>query len=377
MQTIHGPVLIHAIDAPTMLEAHRALGVLVQEPARAAIQKRRAALAAPQLDRQLQAAVASLSFLRARVESPRLAAVLRRALEEYLECLDAWASAVGVGACLDDRLVDGRRVTPLELALWAQDDNAGCQTGMQRREDGSVLFWHTEEDTLGYFDLPRLVSFAIRGQVFYSFIYSYLLPGPAFGFRDGHMQAVDSLHVRRGAAARGSFTSTVAWLSWRLGPEVDAREVVRALSPCVDGCALSVALPTGREVIAMTHELGGPHLVSRRLVGRGGARLLQVNIVTRLEGPLGRAEALTARDRAKYERRIQRAEDLLDAMGKDPEPADILRMLASRDGGSYAFANADVKAHCVAVVSRHGIDVHVGGGSAQPGDEFQPQWRVP
>ncbi len=51
-------------------------------------------------------------------------------------------------------------------------------------------------------------------------------------------------------------------------------------------------------------------------------------------------------------------------------------MIASRRGGSYAYANADVKAHAVACVSAAGIEVHVASGPAHPGDVYRPGWRL-
>jgi hypothetical protein len=373
-----GPIELLSIEASSLPEAHRRLGATLAAPASAAIAAQIAATPRPALAQQLATAAASAAFLHARAASREVAAPIRRALTEYLECLAAWAEAAGVDALLGDALaVDGRRVTREELALWAQDDNTGCQTGLLRRADGSVILWHTEEDTIGHLDRPRLVSFAVGGETLSAFLYPYLLPGPAFGFRTGQVHAVDSLHVRRDRTPSGAFTSTVSWLVWRLGPAVDAAAVARALSPCVDGCALVIAQPTSRGVQAAVHELGGRHLASRRLPDRAGARDVQVNMVHRVKGRLGREEALTRRERLKYERRVARARDFLHGAGRDPGPGDLLRMLAGRRGGTYAFANADVKAHCVAVIGREGFELHAEAGPACRGDAYRPAWRLP
>jgi hypothetical protein len=34
----------------------------------------------------------------------------------------------------------------IDLAMFLQNDCTGCQTGMYRAQDGSVVLWHTEED---------------------------------------------------------------------------------------------------------------------------------------------------------------------------------------------------------------------------------------
>jgi hypothetical protein len=52
-------------------------------------------------------------------------------------------------------------------------------------------------------------------------------------------------------------------------------------------------------------------------------------------------------------------------------------MLAGRRGGTYAFANADVKAHCVAVIGREGFELHAEAGPACRGDAYRPAWRLP
>lgn len=144
-----------------------------------------------------------------------------------------------------------------------------------------------------------------------------------------------------------------------------------SLSPHVDGCALNVVQPTARGVEAATHEIGGRFVQSRRLARRPGARSFQTNAVHRRESPLGREEALGARERARYEARGRRADEALDrlaARGGEPAPEDLLRLMANRRGGAYAYANADVKAHCVARVSDAGIELHVGSGAAHVTD---------
>ena len=270
-----------------------------------------------------------------------------------------------------------QNVSAEDLGLWAQDDNTGCVTGMLRESGGSVLLWHIEEDTIGYFDIPRIVSFVLPGETLSAFLYPYLLPGPAFGWGEGQLHAVDSLHLRRNGCA-GTFTSVAAWLVWRLGAAMDAREILRALAPFVDGCAINVAHATGSGVQAATHAIGGPHLSSCRLRAAPGSLLIQANAIARASRAFARAEDLRARDRALYERRVERAQAHVERVrtrGDEPSPQDVIAMLASRKGGNYALANRDVKAHCVARVSATAIEVHVESGSAHASDVYRPDWR--
>jgi hypothetical protein len=375
-----GPVQTHTLQAPTIVEAHRALGAWLQAPARSAIRRRLLATRPGALKLELASTRACRAFLEQRAESPRTPEEVRRALADYIECLDAWSRSAGLSACLTPPVAGvDQDVSDEDLGLWAQDDNTGCVTVMLRQAGGSVLVWHIEEDTIGYFDIPRIVSFALPGQTLSAFLYPYLLPGPAFGWGSGQLHAVDSLHLRRDGAP-GAFTSVAAWLIWRLGRAVDARAIIRALSPFVDGCAINIAQVSGRVAQATTIELGGRYLASRRLRAAPGALSVQTNAVTRADSQFGRAEALRARERALYERRGLRAQALVErarAQGDEPAPQDIVAMLANRRGGSYALANRDVKAHCVARVSAAGIEVYVEAGSAHAGDLYRPGWHSP
>ena len=362
-----GPIETLTVEAPSLVEAHRALGALVAEPARASIERRLFATPPAALAAQLAGVRACRSFLESRAGAP---AVVRRAIGEYLASLSAWSEGVGLhdhGASAD------------ELALWAQDDNTGCQTGMLRQRDGAVLVWHTEEDTLGFFDHPRVASLVVGGEARSAFLYPYLVPGPAFGWQRGQLCTVDTLHVRREDTAAGALTCVASWLIWRLGPEIPARELLLALAPHVDGCAINVVQQTARGVEATTHEIGGRCVQSRRLARRAGALAFQANAVHRPRSPLGRGEALDPRERARYEARARRTREALDGLssrGVEPGPQHLLRMMASRRGGAYAYANADVKAHCVGRVSASGIELHLGSGAAHPGDVARLE-RVP
>jgi hypothetical protein len=374
-----GELAVLTIEEPSLVDAHGALGALLAGPARTAIHARLAKTSPADLVGQLRDARASRSFLETRAADRSVAAVVRRALGEYLDGLDAWSRTAHAEAWLADPLtIDARRVSAEDLALWAQDDNVGCQTGMLRRADGSVLLWHTEEDMFGYLDHPRLAEIVLGDESLFAFLYPYLLPGPAFGFCADQIHAIDSLVLRRelGRAA-GAFTSVASFLVWRIGAAAPAGEVVRALAPYVDGCAIHVARPTAGGVLAEVHEIGGGWVQSRDLDRCAGAFCVQANAVLRPESPLARLEAFTAEERAPYDDRITRVTAALArrlGAAIEPGPEEVLALLADRDGGRYAFANHTVKGHCVARVSAEGLEIHVGSGAAHPGDVHAPRW---
>ncbi|APR79774.1 Hypothetical protein A7982_05121 [Minicystis rosea] len=369
-----GTVEVFTIEAGSLPEAHAALGARLAGPARASIRRRLEVTSAADLPRQIRDARASRAFLEERAGDDTLAREVRRGLHEYLDCLDVWGRAVGAASWLDEPLdVDGQPVSTGDLALWAQDDNVGCQTGMLRQSDGSVLFWHTEEDRLGLTDRPRLATFALGRETLSAYLYPYLLPGPAFGFCKDQIHAIDSLVLQRGLAAEGAFTSVASFLVWRLRGAVPAREMLRSIAPHLDGCAINVVRPSGHRVQGETHEIGGRHVQSRTLGTSPGSFVVQANAVLDLSSPLAEHEGLSIEERCDYDARIGRVtaalEKRLGAAG-EPGPADVLRLLGSRDGGRRAFANLTVKGHFVARVTAHGVEIHIGSGSALSGDIY-------
>ncbi len=308
---------------------------------------------------------------------------LRSAIEEYLACLTAWADGAQITRCLPvaARLAPSDSPTTDDLALWLQDDNVGCQTGLLRLDGGRVLFWHTEEDTSGYVDHSRLVTMSVPQGTWHAFLYPYLLPGPAFCFTAGRFFALDSLHIRRRPNIAGILTGTVAWLVWRLANEVRARDVIRAIAPYVDGSTINEINACGRKVVAESHEFGNSAIQSRLLSPISGECEFQVNMVCDNRSPLGRVESLPSGEREKYLRRFGRTTEALQRLlgtGKDdrfPIPQQIVGLLADRRGGEYAYANVDVKAYCVGVAAPGKIELFVGAGPALATDVYAPQFE--
>jgi hypothetical protein len=362
------------LRATSLVEAHGELGARIRKAAHRAVRARIAKTPPERLAVQLTQTAACRTFLSQLSRARRVPRLVRESLEEYLACLDAWGASVFPPG---SRPLFAKAAS--EWALWAQDDNAGCQTGMLRRTGGSVVLWHTEEDTIGFLDEPRVALFSLGEGERGAFVYPYLLPGPAFGWGAGQLHAVDSLHTRRDVTLGGTLSGVASWLVWRIGRAMEARDVLLSLAPFVDGCAIHV-VGSGAHVIASTHEIAGRAVLSRVLGRRPGSVTVQVNTVSARSGPVAREEEMSARTHALYERRLQRMRDGVAHLpsGADPSGEEVLRMLASRRGGSYAYANRDVGAHAVATFAvGEGLAMHVGGGPAAPGDVYRPRFVMP
>jgi hypothetical protein len=366
--------------ASTMTEAHHLLGKRLRSSIAKALQKRLNTASRVELRRQFARIESCRDAMERRLVDGTAPLLIRRAIKEYIECLHAWAEAADLMQLTHIASRRASRIVPwTDLALWSQHDNTGCQTGMLRQPDGSVLFWHTEEDTYGYFDKPRIATFRIGDVALHAFLYSYLLPGPAFGWRNGQFHALDSLHLADDLVNGGLLTSIASWLIWRLGPEVDPTLVIRSLLPYMDGCAINVIRSVGSGVEAAVLEFGGRCLSQRRLAHRPRSLAFQVNAVSRSGSALGRREQLTSQQRRAY---VSRTARTLRSIGRlnhvhcAASPHDILTMLASRGGGGYAYANRDVKAHCIGCMSPTRLELYVQSGAALRVDKYAPRWQL-
>ena len=191
--------------------AHRMLGEQVSAQVHKILRQRLERLDRSKLNFLLTQTCSCAETLTDKLSDQRLDPRLQGALQEYVDCLAAWADGAGLRDFDHPALAAQRRLCPLDLALFLQHDSTGCQTGMYRQGDGSVILWHTEEDIEfeagSGFDQLRLASFNVGDEenpiTMTAFIYPDLLPGPAFGWRsDGYTQAVDNLHIRETPASK-------------------------------------------------------------------------------------------------------------------------------------------------------------------------------
>jgi hypothetical protein len=362
--------------APTAEAAHGALGAALGEAIRDVAQRRCNAVSSDVLLGQLATALRvrkHLEGLLVRAATPDL---LRTHLGLYLRCVGAWADAAELTRVLPVHEVLGTPFTAFDLALFLQDDNTGCQTGCLRGPDGQVLLFHTEEDTVGYFDRPRIVHMDVAGVRRSAFLYPYLLPGPAFGWNAQGVFAYDTLNLER-TEQGGTPTSTWSWLCWWMGAQISLADAARALTPFLDGGALVHVLRGPLGIVVEQVEVGGLHVHRSLLVEAPGMRHVQVNILSAGAAELGGLELYDAAGREPYVQRLARGEAALAGLCARPSVASMLQMLGGTDGGTWAFSNADVVAHFVAEVRVDGMALHVGAGAARGEARAQLVWELP
>ncbi len=366
-----------------LVTAHRKLGQEVREQVHKILRRKLNKLSDAKLVDEVRWIRHCLGDLRGKAFSARVDPRVCNALAQYLESLASW----GQGAQLDafqhgnlDRLeIDGQPVSATELALWLQDDCPGCQTGVYREPDGSVILWHTEEDLepepFARFDRARLASFRVQDEgdmvEINAFIYPDILPGPAFCWRsDAFAHAVDSLYVK---PQKGNYmlANIATWVIMRLGNQVGAGEVISALAPFVDAYALMVVGRQGDRITAENIEFAGDQILITSLPQEPASYLFQANIFSDKDSPIAVTyEHIDPHYWRKYAARVTRTER---AMGRIRASENVMEslhaLMASREGGDYAYANEDVKACYLNRVSRQGMEIWIAAGPAIQGEE--------
>jgi hypothetical protein len=366
-----------------LVDAHRELGAHVRDQVHKLLRCKLNGLLEDQLRSLLQQTRVCHATLLDRSRSTKVSPVIRSAIWQYLACLEAWTNGADLAGFHHPHLEQWvSSLGPLsahDLALLLQHDNAGCQTGLYRQKDGSVILWHTEEafssEPGGEFDQLRVAFFqAGNGSScikMAAFIYPELLPGPAFGWRsDGFAQAVDALFLRPFPRLQEGILANVAsWITLWLGPAVDTQEIIEALGPFHDGYALNSVCTMDRQVRAKKVEFAGNLIFPIPLGETPGEFLFQVNVFSqRHRLDLLKLESVSLESRKAFEQRLRRTQRVLKCreprQSSSEEARFFLELLASRVGGEWAYANADTKAYFVNRVSPEGMEIWFGPGSA-------------
>jgi hypothetical protein len=313
----------------------------------------------------------------------RLDSRLHVALQEYMNCLAAWIDGAGLMDFTHPTLAAYSPVSPLDLALFLQHDSTGCQTGMYRQEDGSVILWHTEEDIEfedgSGFDQLRLAAFNVgeggSQTTMHAFIYPDLLPGPAFGWRsDGYAQAVDTLHIKLLPSQKDGILANIAtWLTLWMGPACDPAEVVKAMCPYFDGYALNTLSVRNDKVRAEKFEFARDKIIPSTLDEQPGSYLFQVNIFSQKDHPwVKELEQISSLDHRLYGRRIERTQRAMQ--NKDHryrgsgEMDFFFNLFTSRTGNGWAYANTNMKAYFILRQTIQEAEIWLGHGPALPND---------
>jgi hypothetical protein len=373
-----GPISFYDYSNLSLVDAHRALGLDVKIQVHKILQHKLDFMGFDTYLNRLHQAQLCYRHLASLKESAGIPGILRDAIGIYLDCLQAWAELDhmrGVGSLVDDQVV-----TLLDMALFLQNDNTGCQTGIFRNSDGSVILWHTEEDYEGEtgtrLDCLRIAVFrADSGAIVYAFIYPDLLPGPAFNWRsDGYIQAVDTLLIHPFESREGAaLVNAASWIVLFTRPELDVEQVLQALIPYYDGYALNSVVAAEEKVEASVCEFLGRRVIPYQLAHESGSFLFQVNIFSQNRRKAYRnQERVSPESRRALINRIRRTRNAVQRHNLTTSTVENSRhyfwqLMTSREGGEWAYANDDVKAHFLGRLSATELDIYLGGGAAMDG----------
>jgi hypothetical protein len=372
-----------------IVAAHRRLGQEVQRQARKMLLAKLHTLSQEQLVQQVQLAKRCKLALHDRISTLTIDGKIRNAIREYLSCIAAWSEGIQLHRFQHPQIRHLRRlgtsVSGDELALLLQNDEVGCQTGVRRNEDGSAILWHTEEDVEepgSRFDHLRIAAFRVEMQCgfedVYTFIYPDLLPGPAYSWRsDNFVQAIDSLYLKQDIENGSMFANIAGWLMLRLGKAVEPIDVIKALFPYVDGYALIVVREKAGKVLAEKLEFAGDQILRETLGFESGDFLFQVNVFSDRDSELAKThEDIDQDERRYYQERQRRTERMLKKNGVftgGNELSCAFRLLSSRLGDDYAYANSSVKSWFIAQISSVETRVRFGPGAAMK-DKTDPSF---
>ena len=367
-----------------LVNAHYELGRQVKESVWMTFELRAREIAPERIARRADQAKACGDVLQEHIESEGIPEELRAALREYNSCLEAWSDGLELGRLSQSNLYleifGGKHLSPSEMALFLQHDNVGCQTGMYRLASGGVSLWHTEEDvdpaSGSRFDKLRVAIFQVGNNqkqiLMNAFIYPDLMPGPAFSWRsDGYVQTVDTLLLRNPPRlAGGLLANIVSWLALRLGLSINPLDMLESLQPFIDGYALNQIWHEDHKVYSARHEFAGNRLVKSILSEQPDTYLFQVNYFSdRSDAGLLEMESLPSRMIAVMKKRVERTKKALHDQKADFSQIEtaqktFFRLITSRTGRSWAYANKDVKGYFICQAQPEELEIWLGAGPA-------------
>jgi hypothetical protein len=377
-EPINKITLLDATDVDTVT-AHRLLGQDARTQIHKILGRRLNELGSEKFAGQIRRARRYETAIK--IKAQNVDGILKAAIDQYLACVSTWADGAELArfhhALLAETTIDGRAISALDLALSLQEDGVGCQTGTYRERDGSVILWHTEEDTEespgDRFDRLRLFSFhAFDGHIATGFIYPDLLPGPTFGWRDDHfIQAIDTLHIRQVDHISPILPNMLAWLSLYLGKQFSREELVRKLGPFQGGYSISAMAKMEEDICVEKVEFANNRFNVSHLGKMAGDFLFQTNAIHNLSLPIGMEEEISLNSRKTNLDRVGRTARFINVIhhAEDALPL-IFRILRSHAGGDMGYSNPDVKAYVVCHMSMDKTSLWAGCGSAAADDEL-------
>lgn len=374
-------VEIIEINGKNFVEAHRKLGEANAESLRGVLNKKLGDIKREELIQQIRFVRKCRESMQGKTKEDIIPSKIRSALEEYFECLDAWADGAKLNeythSMLEGLEVDGKPVSQQDIALWLQSDTIGCQTGMIRNKDGSVTFWHSEEWPTEQVKRSQIIKFTIgegnNKKEVNAFNYPYQLPGSAFSWTDGLIQGSDFIYLKNSDKS-GSMSNVATWMILRLGREANPEDVVKNLTPFFDGYAISIVHADKGKVTGERIEFAGSDIVNSRLPDKTDSMLFQVNMFQQ-DSPLAERysemDSDVAEELAKRVKRTERGLHLINQLTRGGiTPDKILGMMRFTVGNErWGYANPDVKAHAVAVINPDEMKISIGAGPAAKGEK--------
>jgi hypothetical protein len=376
-----GPIIQLDFTAFDSITAHTKLGMEVQPQIHKILTKKIDGLSQAELIKKVRMARACKSAIIVKISSRHLDQTVKSAFIEYLDCLSGWVRGAQLDSFehlnLNNLIIDNRIVSGEDLAFLLQSEDTGCQTGIIRDSDNSIIMWHTEEDPEAAngdrFDKLRLMSFKYKEKEITAFIYPDLLPGPAFGWTsEGFVQAIDTLFINIHPHQNALITNVVAWSRLCIGSEKNSSELVEAFRPFRTGCAFITIQQTEENIVGNRIEFAGDQWIASSLPNHSGSFLFQVNLMSEKQSEIALTnEEVPPLKRIVLEQRIARTHRALKVIANSHEKVKcLLRLLATRTGGDFAYCNKDVKVHFICQASGMGISKFIGTGPAFVGEKL-------
>lgn len=367
-----GPLRVRTIEARDLAQAHARLGKLRSAEINQIVHHKINQISKSKFEKQIRF-VRSCAVYMQRIKRVKA----QKIIKEYFVCLNAWA----LGAQLDklceklNQKVDGAAVTHIDIALWLQNDNVGCQTGMIRNKRGGAYVWHMEEDTLGYISHTEIIEFRIGTDRLWTFVYPYLLPGGAFAWRKNFFQSIDFLYIKKKLPQGGTLANVGSWACLWFGHiNKECVTVLKALFPFYDGYALNTVDIHNKQIRGHVLEYGAEIINEETLGTNMGSYLFHVNCIFG-DGlkQFKKYVIASKKTETRMRNRVIRAEHMIRALDLDniSIPQDMVKMLSSRKGGEYAYCNVDVKAYVIGICEPDAWTFYVGVGPAQVGDQLK------
>jgi len=383
-----GDLEVIEITADTMTQAHRLLGQEVSAQAKQHLTRHLDEYRNyEEFAKRMTLMTKIYRQMLLKTHDPSISSDIKFGLQEYLDCMVAQSQGIGTQTLQHPLLDQYLSEHPGEedflyhtlLQLENQNDNVGCQSGMVRHDEQTLL-WHTEEDYEEEkgerTDKPRLVKFNIGGQIKYSFIYPDLMPGPAFSFGPNFFYNVDSTYTKANRKP-SILANTAMWMAWFLAEKIPPQEVVHSLKPFLDGYILNYVWRPNSQSQFEAGKIEFAHALSATYPLDGNQPIISTNKLEPLSTVLD-AEKMDQEETELFQERARRAKRSLHLINLTQDGSGSLENIRRMTGftstklqGEAGMSVDFTKAHAVAQAGPDGLVVWVGAGPTTKKEKFK------